>query len=54
MIMMVYTQNSVPQNISAGSVQLPLQQWGTGNVYLLVLSSRKVNIAETPIAIMVL
>ena len=33
-------------------VQLPLRQWGAGNVYLLVLSSWKVNIAENPIAIM--
>ena len=31
-------------------LQLPLLQWGAGNVYLLVLSSRKVNIAENPIA----
>jgi hypothetical protein len=27
-------------------------QWGAGNVYLLVLSSWKVNIAENPIAVM--
>ena len=33
-------------------LQLPLQQSGAGNVYLLVLSSRKVNIAENPIAVM--
>ena len=33
-------------------LQLPLWQWGTGNVYLLVLSSWKVNIAENPIAVM--
>ena len=33
-------------------LQLPLQQWGAGNVYLLVLSSWKVNIAENPIAVM--
>ena len=33
-------------------LQLPLQQWGGGNVYLLVLSSWKVNIAENPIAVM--
>ena len=36
--------------------QLPLRQWGgqwgAGNVYLLVLSSWKVNIAENLIAIM--
>ena len=29
-------------------LQLPLRQWGAGNVYLLVLSSWKVNIAEKP------
>ena len=29
-----------------------LQQWGAGNVYLLVLFSWKVNIAKKPIAIM--
>ena len=33
-------------------LQLPLRQWGAGNVYLLVLSSWKVNIAEKPIAVM--
>ena len=33
-------------------LQLPLRQWGAGNVYLLVLFSRKVNIAKNPIAIM--
>ena len=33
-------------------LQLPLWQWGAGNVYLLVLSSWEVNIAENPIAIM--
>ena len=33
-------------------LQLPLRQWGSGNVYLLVLSSWKVNIAENPIAVM--
>ena len=32
-------------------LQLPLQQWGAGNVYLLVLSSWKVNNAENPIAV---
>ena len=30
-------------------LQLPLRQWGAGNVYLLVLSSWKVNIAENHI-----
>ena len=33
-------------------LQLPLRQWGAGNVYLLVLSSWKLNIAENPIAVM--
>ena len=33
-------------------LQLLLQQWGAGNVYLLVLSSWKVNIAENLIAVM--
>ena len=33
-------------------LQLPLRQWGAGNVYLLVLSSWKVNIAENPIAVL--
>ena len=37
-----------------GSAQKYLQpqlgQWGAGNVYLLVLSSWKVNIAENPLA----
>ena len=39
-------------NIARMYLQLPLQQWGAGNVYLLVLSSWKVNIAENPIAVM--
>ena len=33
-------------------VQLPLRQWGASNVYLLVLSSWKVNITKNPIAVM--
>ena len=33
-------------------LQPQLQQWGAGNVYLLVLSNWKVNIAENPIAVM--
>ena len=33
-------------------LQLPLWQWGAGNVYLLVLSSWKVNIAKNPIGVM--
>ena len=32
-------------------LQLPLRQWGAGNVYLLALSSWKVNIAKNPIAL---
>ena len=43
----------VKSNIIAWTyLQLPLRQWGAGNVYLLVLSSWKVNIAENPIAVM--
>ena len=33
-------------------LQLPLQQWGAGNVYLLVLSSWKVSITENPSVVM--
>ena len=33
-------------------LQLPLRQWGADNVYLLVLSSWKVNIAKNPIVVM--
>ena len=33
-------------------LQLPFQQWGTGNIYLLMFFSWKVNIAENPIAVM--
>ena len=33
-------------------LQLPLWQWGAGNVYTLALSSWKVNIAEKPITVM--
>ena len=33
-------------------LQLLLRQWGAGNVYFLVLSSWKVNIAQNPIALM--
>ena len=39
-------------DIARTYLQLPLRQWGTGNVYHLVLSSWKVNIAENPIAVM--
>ena len=44
-------QNFVMKGLNARKyLQLPLRQWGAGNVYLLVLSSWKVNIAENPIA----
>ena len=34
-------------------LQLPLRQWGIGNVYFLVLlKAEKANIAESPIAVM--
>ena len=33
-------------------LQLPLWQLGAGNVYLLVLSRWKLNIAKNPIAVM--
>ena len=39
-------------SIARTYLQLPLRQWGAGNVYLLVLSSQKLNIAENPIAVM--
>ena len=45
-------QIRVNQGVGARTyLQLPFWQWGTGNIYLLVLSSWKVNIAENPIAI---
>ena len=40
--------NEVIVNMARTYLQLPLRQWGTGNVYLLVLSSWKVNIAKKP------
>ena len=33
-------------------LQLPLPQWGAGNVYILGFFSWKLNIAENPIATM--
>ena len=33
-------------------LQLPLRQWNASNVYLLVLSSWNINIAENSIAVM--
>ena len=44
--------SAVPQTDKAWTyLQLPLWQWGADNVYLLVLYSWKVNIAENPIAL---
>ena len=38
---------------ASSDLQLPLQQWGAGNGYLLVLSkAKKVNIVESLIAVM--
>ena len=39
-------------HIAQAYLQLPLWQWGADNVYLLVLSSWKINIAENPIVVM--
>ena len=36
----------------AQTYPIPLRQWGAGNVYLLVLSNWKVNIAKYSIAVM--
>ena len=44
--------NHIPIHIAWTYLQLPLWQCGAGNVYLLVFSSWKVNIAENPIAVM--
>ena len=38
-------------NIAQTNLQLPIRQWGASNVYLLVLSSWKVKIAENSIAV---
>ena len=35
------TLQSVDENMPQSDLQLPLWQWGTGNVYLLVLSKAK-------------
>ena len=40
------------QALAQTYLQLPLRQWGAGNVYLLVLSSWKVNIAKNSIAVL--
>ena len=47
-----FWKNNHFENMARTYLQLPLRQWGAGNVYLLVLSSWKVNIAENPIAVM--
>ena len=44
--------SSVLIEIAQTYLQLGFRQWGAGNIYLLVLSSWKVNIAENPIAVM--
>ena len=46
------TSELMQEDTAQTYLQLPLRQWGAGNVYLLVLSSWKVNIAENPIAVM--
>ena len=38
-----------PRFLAGTYLQLPLQQWGAGYVYLLELSNWKVNIAGTPL-----
>ena len=48
----VKSQHPNLQNKAWTYLQLPLRQWGAGNVYLLVLYSWKVNIVENPIAVM--
>ena len=44
--------NYPTRHIDWTDLQLPLQQWGTSNVYLLVSSRWKVNIDEPPIVVM--
>ena len=44
--------NNVKCHMAQMYLQLPLRQWGASNVYLSVLSSWKVNIAENPITLM--
>ena len=46
----VHADNKVMKYYARMYLQLPLRQWGAGNVYLLVLSRWKVNIAKHPIA----
>ena len=40
-----------PNQTKQRILQLPLRQWGASNIYFLVLSIWKVNIAENPIAV---
>ena len=47
-----FDTQSVSRDLAGTYLHLPLRQWGAGNVYILVLSSWKVNIAENPIAMM--
>ena len=51
-VMGFYNLGQILPILARTYVQLPLRQWGAGNVYLLVLFSWKVNIAENPIAVM--
>ena len=44
-------QDTCIENSAPMYLQLPLRQWGAGNVNLLVVSSWKINIAENPIAV---
>ena len=48
----VSSQGLAGKDFAQTYLQLPLRQWGAGNVHLLVLSSWKVNIAENPIDVM--
>ena len=50
--MVCYLKQKAPFPPARTYMQLPLQQWGAGNVYLLVLPSWEVKIAENPIAVM--
>ena len=47
------SDNPIIQSDNAWTnLQLLLQQWDVGNVYLLALSSWKINIAENPFAVL--
>ncbi len=47
-----YNELKIKAEIAGTYLQLPFRKRGAGNVYLLVLSTWKVNIAENPIAVM--